>query len=46
MSDVQTSEVDAKLAPVEVDPSMCYADRSSNDEELLIRSFFVRKIRI
>jgi hypothetical protein len=36
MAGVQTSEVDAKLAPVNVGP---YTDRSSKDEQLLIRPF-------
>jgi hypothetical protein len=39
MADVQTSEVDAKLAPVNVDHEILYTDRSSKDEQLLIRQF-------
>jgi hypothetical protein len=38
--DVQTSEEDAKLAPVNVDHTLLYADRSSKDEQLLMRLFF------
>jgi hypothetical protein len=37
MTDVQTSEVDAKLAPVNV--GILYTDRSSKDEQLLMRPF-------
>jgi hypothetical protein len=39
MADVQASEVDAKLAPVTWDHEMLYTDRSSNNEQLLIRPF-------
>jgi hypothetical protein len=42
MADVQTSEVDAKLAPVNVGPLNFVYDRSSKDEQLLIRPFFVK----
>jgi hypothetical protein len=37
MADVQTSEVDAKLAPVYVDNEMLYDFTPSKDEQLLIR---------
>jgi hypothetical protein len=37
MADVHTSEVDAKLAPVNVE--IVYTDRSSKDEQLLMRPF-------
>jgi hypothetical protein len=37
MADIQTSEVDAKLAPV--NHKILYTDRSSKDEQLLIRPF-------
>jgi hypothetical protein len=36
MADVQTSEMDAKLAP---EHEILYTDRSSKDEQLLMRSF-------
>jgi hypothetical protein len=36
MADVQTSEVVVKLAPVK-DHAILYTDRSSKDEQLLIR---------
>jgi hypothetical protein len=36
MADVQTSEVDAKLAPVNM---ILNTDRSSKDEQLLMRPF-------
>jgi hypothetical protein len=39
MADVQTSEVDSKLAPVNVGHEILYTDRSSKDEQLLIRPF-------
>jgi hypothetical protein len=39
MADVQTSEVDAKLAPVNVEHEILYTDISSKDEQLLIRPF-------
>jgi hypothetical protein len=37
MADVQTSEMYAKLAPVNVE--ILYPDRSSKDEQLLMRPF-------
>jgi hypothetical protein len=39
MSDVQTSEVDAKLAPVMRDHEILYTDKFSKDEQLLIKPF-------
>jgi hypothetical protein len=39
MADVQTSEVDAKLAPVNGDHDILYTDRPTKDEQLLIRPF-------
>jgi hypothetical protein len=36
MADVQTSEVDAKLAPVKWDHEILYTDRSTMDEQLEI----------
>jgi hypothetical protein len=39
MADVQISEVDAKLAPVNMDHEILYTDRSSKDEQLLMRPF-------
>jgi hypothetical protein len=35
--DIQTSEVDAKCVPINVGHESLYADRSSKDEQLLIR---------
>jgi hypothetical protein len=37
MCDIQTSEVDTKLAPVNVGPYNFYDDRSLVEEQLLIR---------
>jgi hypothetical protein len=37
--DVQISEVDRKLAPVSAELWHFYADRSSMDQQLLIRQF-------
>jgi hypothetical protein len=34
MEHVQTSEMDVKFAPVNVEPTILYASRSSEDEEL------------
>jgi len=42
MADVQTSEVNAKLAPLNIGPKILYSDRSSEDEQFLIR-LFLRK---
>jgi hypothetical protein len=39
MADVKNSEVDAKLVPVNVDHEILYTDRSSKDEQLVIRPF-------
>jgi hypothetical protein len=39
MVDIRTSEMDAKIAPVSVQHRIVYADRSSNDEQLLIGPF-------
>jgi hypothetical protein len=39
MADVQTSEVDAKLAPVNLGHEILYTDGYSKDEQLLIRPF-------
>jgi hypothetical protein len=39
MAEVQTSEVSAKLAPVNVGREILFSDRSSKDEHLLIRPF-------
>jgi hypothetical protein len=44
MADVQTSEVNAKLVPINVSHEMLYADRSSEDDKLLIRPFLQKKI--
>jgi hypothetical protein len=44
MTDVQTSEVDAKLASLRWDHEMLFADRSSDDEQLLMRQFLWKKI--
>jgi hypothetical protein len=38
MADVQTSEVYAKFAPVNMDYEILYADRSAEDKQLLIRA--------
>jgi hypothetical protein len=43
MADVQTSEVDAKLVPVNVGHEILYTDRSSKYEQLLIRPFLSKK---
>jgi hypothetical protein len=45
MADVQTSEVDAKLAPLQStwNHEILYTDRSSKNEQLLERLFFVKK---
>jgi aspartyl-tRNA synthetase len=40
MADVQTSKVNEKLAPVNVE--VFYADRSSEDEQLLLH-FYIKK---
>jgi hypothetical protein len=37
MVNVQTSEMDAKIAPVNVDHENLNSERSSEDEKLLIR---------
>jgi hypothetical protein len=42
MADAQTSEVDAKLAPVNVGHEILFTDRSSTDEQLLIRPFLLK----
>jgi hypothetical protein len=43
MVDIQTSEVDAKLVSVSMGPQYFFcADRSSKDEQLLIRSFLLK----
>jgi hypothetical protein len=42
MADVQTFEVDVKLAPAK--HKMLYSDRSSEDEQLLIRPL-LRKMK-
>jgi hypothetical protein len=39
MADIQTSEMDAKLAPVNVEHEILCTDRSSKDEQLLVRPF-------
>jgi hypothetical protein len=39
MADVKTSEMDEKIAPVNVGHEILYTDRSSKDEQLLIRPF-------
>jgi hypothetical protein len=39
MAEVQTSEVDAKLHQSTWDHEILYNDRSSNDEQLLMRPF-------
>jgi hypothetical protein len=39
MADVQNSEVDTKLSPVNVGHGLLYTDRSSKDEQLLMRPF-------
>jgi hypothetical protein len=43
MPDVQTFEVDAKLAPLNVGPLSLYPDRSSEDEQLTMRSSLRKK---
>jgi hypothetical protein len=43
MADVQTSDVEAKLAPVNVRRGILCADRSSKDEQLLIRPLLQKK---
>jgi hypothetical protein len=40
MADIQTSEVDTKLAPVNLGNYILYADRSLKDEQVLNRPFF------
>jgi hypothetical protein len=39
MADVQTTEVDSKLAQGTWDYEILYTDRSSKDEQLLMRLF-------
>jgi hypothetical protein len=45
MVDDQTSKVDAKLSSVNRDHEILYADRSSKDEQLLIRPLQNTKMR-
>jgi hypothetical protein len=42
MAEILTHEMDAKFAPVSERPLNFVSDKSSNDEEILIRPFFVK----
>jgi hypothetical protein len=37
MADIQTCEVNAKLAPLNIEHEILYSDRPSEDEQLLVR---------
>jgi hypothetical protein len=44
MADVLTSNVKAKLVPVNVDLEMLYSDKPSKDKQLSVRAFLLKKL--
>jgi hypothetical protein len=42
MADVQTSEINAKFAPLNTGPNILYSDRSSEDEHFFNKTIFTK----